>query len=279
MANNLPTEKKVLAISMLAEGSSIRAIERVIGTHRDTIMRLGVRVGEECAKIQNERMRGLSCKQIEIDEIWGFVGKKRKNTRPWDFVEGLGDTWTFIALDVDTKLIPSFFVGQRTIIHARSFLKDLAFRLTNRIQLSSDHLAAYPQAIENAFGGEIEYAQIVKTYSVTHLSKEASSRYSPAEVVKTEKTVITGLPDLNRISTSHVEKQNHTLRMHCRRLTRLTNAFSKKIENFRAAVALNFAYYNFCKRHITIETTPARAAGVEDHEWTVAELVERCGEL
>jgi hypothetical protein len=128
------------------------------------------------------------------------------------------------------------------------------------------------------FGSEVDYGQIVKTYSVTNLNKDAASRYSPAEVVKTEKTIITGMPDISRISTSHVEKQNHTLRMHCRRLTRLTNAFSKKLENFQAAVALNFAYYNFCKRHITIKTTPAVSAGVENHEWTVAELVEQCGE-
>ena len=155
---------------------------------------------------------------------------------------------------------------------------DLAGRLTNRIQISTDALASYPDAVEQAFGAEIDYGQIVKTYSITHLTKEAAGRYSPAEVVKTEKTVIAGLPDISRTSTSHVEKQNHTLRMHCRRLTRLTNAFSKRVENFEAAVALNFAYYNFCKSHKAIRMTPAQAAGVESSAWTVAELVERCGE-
>jgi len=277
MANNLSTEKKVLAVSMLAEGYSIRAIERMTDVHRDTVMRLGVRVGEACAKIQDEKMRNLQSTDIQIDEIWGFIGKKKKQTRAWEFQEGLGDVWTFIALDRDSKLIPAFRVGQRTVIHAEAFLKDLESRLANRIQLSSDGLAAYRETVEGVFG-EVDYGQIVKTFSVSNLNQSAAGRYSPAEVVKTEKNPVCGEPNMGMISTSHIEKQNHTLRMHCRRLTRLTNAFSKKLENFEAAVALNFAYYNFCKRHITIKTTPAHAAGIENHQWTVAELVERCGE-
>jgi IS1 family transposase len=276
MSNNLPTEKKIMAVSMLAEGTSIRAIERMTGIHRDTIMRLGVRIGKECRRIHDEKMRNIQSKEIQIDEIWGFVGKKRKQTKAWE--EGAGDAWTFIALDRDTKIVPAFWVGKRTMIHANQFLKDLARSLANRVQLSSDGLAAYRETIEGAFGANVDYGQIVKTYSVVNLNQSAASRYSPAEVVKTEKTVITGMPDVTRITTSHIEKQNHTLRMHCRRLTRLTNAFSKKWENFEAAIALNFAYYNFCKRHITIKTTPACAAGIEQNEWTVAELIERCGE-
>jgi hypothetical protein len=157
-------------------------------------------------------------------------------------------------------------------------MNDLAGRMSKRIQVSTDALASYPDAIERVFGSEVDYGQIVKTYSLSNLSKEAAARYSPVEVVKVEKTIVAGMPDVSRITTSHVEKQNHTLRMHCRRLTRLTNAFSKKIENFHAAVALNFAYYNFCKMHGTIRCTPAMAAGVEKSQWTVAELVERCGE-
>jgi IS1 family transposase len=279
MANNLPTEKKVLAVSMLAEGSSIRSIERITQVHRDTIMRLGVRMGEACAKIHNEKMRGLDSRHIEIDEIWGFIGKKRKNTKAWDFQQGLGDAWTFIALDSDTKLIPSFLVGQRTVIYAKAFVDDLASRLRNRIQLSSDALAAYTETVEASFGSNVDYGQIVKTYSVSVLgSAPASVRYSPADVVDVEKKIIAGTPDTCQISTSHVEKQNHTLRMHCRRLTRLTNAFSKKLDNFCAAVALNFTYYNFCKRHLAVRCTPAQAAGIESCQWTVAELVERCGE-
>jgi IS1 family transposase len=278
MANNLKPEKKVLAVSMLAEGTSIRAIERVTGVHRDTVMRLGVRVGEECAKIHDLKMRGIKCRQIEIDEIWGFIGKKNKNASSKERCAGRGDVWTFIALDADTKLIPSFVVGKRDGYHANMFLDDLAGRVANRIQLSSDQLAAYPEAVERGFGCEVDYGQIVKTYSISNLNQDAASRYSPADVVKTEKVIVAGMPDVSLICTSHVEKQNHTLRMHCRRLTRLTNAFSKKLDNFKAAVALNFVYYNFCKRHIAIRMTPAQAAGVESSQWTVAELVERCGE-
>jgi IS1 family transposase len=246
-----------------------------LGVHRDTVMRLGVRVGEACAKIQDEKMRGLSCNQIEVDEIWGFIGAKRKIA---DRVGAYGDVWTFIALDADTKLIPSFVVGKRDAYHTKMFISDLAGRLAKRVQVSSDSLAAYADAMERGFGTEVDYGQISKTFAFTNLNKDAASRYSPAEVVKVEKTIVSGMPDVNRISTSHIEKQNHTLRMHCRRLTRLTNAFSKKFENFEAAVALNFAYYNFVKTHGAIRMTPAQAAGVENSAWTVTELVERCGE-
>ena len=275
MANILATDKKVLAVSMLAEGSSIRSIERITGVHRDTIMRLGVRIGEGCKEVMDSKMRGLNCKHIQCDEIWGFIGAKRKNA---DSTGRYGDVWTFIGLDSETKIIPSFVVGKRDSYHAKEFMDDLAGRMANRIQVSTDALAAYPDAIERGFGSEVDYGQVVKTYSVTNLNKEAASRYSPADVIKVEKTVVYGMPDVSRITTSHIESQNLTLRMHCRRLTRLTNAFSKKFENFQAAVALNFAYYNFCKRHTTLRMTPAQAAGVESSAWTVAELNERCGE-
>jgi len=278
MANILKTEKKVAVISMLCEGSSIRAIERITGVNQNTIMSLSRRVGDACKKIMDEKMRGLTCKQIQVDEIWGFIGAKQKNARR---AGAYGDVWTFIALDADTKLIPSFTVGKRDAYHAKAFMSDLASRLVNRVQISSDALRAYEDAIERGFGSEVDYGQIVKTYSVTPLgnaSAPAAVRYSPAEVVKVEKTIVAGAPDVNRITTSHIEKQNHTLRMHCRRLTRLTNAFSKKFENFEAAVALNFAYYNFCKTHKALKMTPAMAAGVESSHWTVEELVKRCGE-
>jgi IS1 family transposase len=236
---------------------------------------LGLRVGEACAKIHDARMQDVKCKHLECDEVWGFIAAKRKNAARAGVY---GDVWTFIALDADTKLIPSFIVGKRDLYHARAFMEDLARRLANRVQLSTDALSAYPEAVESGFGCEVDYAQLVKTYELVNLNKDAASRYNPAEVVKTEKTIVSGLPNVNRITTSHVEKQNHTLRMHCRRLTRLTNAFSKKLENFEAAVALNFCYYNFCKRHGAIRMTPAQAADVERSAWTVAELVERCGE-
>ncbi len=275
MANKLSIEKKVMVISMLCEGSSIRAIERITGVNRNTIMTLSVRVGTACAKIADEKMRGLQCKSVEVDEIWGFVGAKRKNaTRAGAY----GDVWTFIALDSDTKLIPSFVVGKRDAYHTKMFMDDLASRLSRRVQLSSDAMAAYPEAVERAFGTEVDYGQIIKTYSVTNLNKEAASRYSPADVIKVELKRISGSPIKDLVSTSHIEKQNHTLRMHCRRLTRLTNAFSKKLENFQAAVSLNFAYYNFCKVHSAIRMTPAMAAGVSNSIWTVEELVKLCGE-
>jgi IS1 family transposase len=275
MANILKTEKKVAVISMLAEGSSIRSIERITGINRNTIMTLGVRIGNACKRIMDEKMRGLTCKNVEIDEIWGFVGAKRNNAKK---AGAYGDVWTFIALDADTKLIPSYVVGKRDAYHTKMFMDDLASRLTMRVQISSDSLASYPEAFERSFGADADYGQIVKTYGVTPLGKAAAVRYSPAEVVAIEKTVVSGTPNVDLISTSHVEKQNHTLRMHCRRLTRLTNAFSKKFENFEAAVALNFAYYNFVKTHGALKMTPAMAAGIEKSHWRVAELVERCGE-
>jgi len=278
MANNLATEKKVSVISMLAEGNSIRAVERITGVNQNTIMSLNRRVGDACAKIMDEKMRRLNCRNLEIDEIWGFIGAKRNNAAR---AGAYGDVWTFIALDADTKLIPSFIVGKRDAYHARVFMDDLASRLALRVQISSDALAAYPDAFDRSFGVDADYGQIVKTYSVTPLGNAAAPaavRYSPAEVVKVERTIVSGMPDVARITTSHIEKQNHTLRMHCRRLTRLTNAFSKKFENFQAAVALNFAYYNFVKTHLAIRMTPAMGAGIEKSHWTIAELLERCGE-
>jgi len=275
MANILKTEKKVAVVSMLAEGASIRAIERITGVQKKTIGRLALRIGQACKRIMDEKMRGLTCKQIEVDEIWGFIGAKRNNAKK---AGAYGDVWTFIALDADTKLIPSFIVGKRDLYHARAFMEDLAGRLSRRVQLSSDALNSYPEAVESGFGTEVDYGQLVKTYAVTALGNAAAVRYSPAEVVKTERTVISGMPDVRRITTSHVEKQNHTLRMHCRRLTRLTNAFSKKFENFQAAVSLNFAYYNFCKTHKSLRMTPAQAAGIESSAWTVEQLIKNCGE-
>ena len=278
MANNLSTDLKIRVISALCEDCSIRGLERMTGVRRDTIMRLGVRMGGACKQILDQKMRGLDCRQIEVDEIWGFIHKKQKNAKISDLAAWRGDAWVFIALDAETKLIPSFLVGRRDAYHAKAFMSDLASRLKNRPQISSDALAAYVDAVERAFGSNADYGQIVKTFAIVNLAKNAASRYSPTEIVSTEKTAVSGCPNLDLICTSHVEKQNHTLRMHCRRLTRLTNAFSKKWENFEAAVALNFAYYDLCKIHLALRTTPAQAAGVESSQWSVAELVERCGE-
>ena len=272
MANILPLEKQTMVVHALVEGTSILAIERMTGVHQDTIMRLGVRVGEACAAYMDNTLRNLNCQRIQVDEIWGFVGKKQRNLRRGDRAKGFGDAYTFIALDPDSKLVASHLVGKRDMYHARMFMEDLAPRLANRVQLSSDGLDAYPEAVERGFGSEIDYGQIVKTYACPEVVDQR--RYSPPEVVSINKTVVAGNPIPRDICTSHIEKQNHTLRMHCRRLTRLTNAFSKKLENFKAAVALNFAYYNFVKTHGTIRCTPAMAAGVLPSALSVSNLVE-----
>ena len=271
MANTLKTELKIQATAMLCEGNSIRSIERMTGVHRDTIMRLGVRMGEGCQAIMDEKLRNLNSRLIEVDEVWGFIGMKQRTASRNKAGRDKGDVWTWIALDAETKLVPTFAVGDRSQYMANCFMEDLAARLTHRVQISSDSLRAYNGAIERAFGAEADYGSIIKTFS--HTALEEQRRYSPPEVVSVKRVVVQGTPDVDLISTSYVEKQNHTLRMHCRRLSRLTNAFSKKIENFKAAVALHYAYYNFVKIHRAIRCTPAMEAGVTNSAWTVGDLV------
>jgi IS1 family transposase len=270
--SQLKTESKITATAMLCEGSSIRSIERITGIHRDTIMRLGVRMGEGCKAIMDEKLRNLSSKLIQVDEVWGFVGMKQRTAFEKKAETQAGDVWTWIALDSETKLVPTFAVGDRSQYMANNFIEDLASRLSNRVQLSSDALRAYQSAVDRAFGSEVDYGSILKTFSHSELAQQR--RYSPPDVVNIKRTPVFGNPVVDLISTSHVEKQNHTLRMHCRRLSRLTNAFSKKLENFKAAVALHYGYYNFCKTHSTIRCTPAMEAGVTNSAWTVANLVE-----
>lgn len=272
MANILEKSKQVAIISALAEGSSIRSIERITGVHRDTVMRLGVRVGKSCAGLLDSKMRNLSCRQLQFDELWGFIGKKERHVRPDDNAQ-LGDVWTFCAIDAETKLVPSFKVGKRDAATANAFVSDVAGRLKNRVQISSDALRAYVEAVELAFGAEVDFAQIVKTYAHDG-AQNAERKYSPAEFVVTEKRRISGAPNMALASTSYIERLNGTTRLHMRRLTRLTYAFSKKLENFEAAVALHFAYYNFVKRHSTIRCTPAMAAGIERDFWTVENLIQ-----
>ncbi len=272
MANKLSNDEKVSAIGMLCEGSSIRSVERITGIHRDTIMRLGVRMGEGCQRIMDEKMRNLSCRLIQVDEIWGFVGMKEKTALRQHQKHGVGSVWTWVALDSETKLVPTFAVGDRSGYMADCFIEDLASRLSNRVQLSSDALRAYADAVERAFGAEVDYGSIIKTFGQGDVDEQR--RYSPAKITGVRRMPVQGQPHIDLISTSHVEKQNHTLRMHCRRLTRLTNAFSKKLENFKAAVALHYAYYNFVKSNIAIRCTPAMAAGVTNTFWTVRDLVE-----
>ncbi len=271
MSNQLPTEKKITAISMLCEGNSIRAIERMTGVHRDTIMRLGVRVGQGCAEIMDQKMKGLKIPQIQVDEMWGFIGAKAKTAKA-NGLEGFGDIWVWVALDAKTKLVPCVKTGKRDKMHANEFMEDLASRITGRPQISSDALKAYEDAIERAFGDNVDYGTVIKTFAHTDL--EATRRYSPPDVLQIKKAIVQGDPDMRLCSTSYVEKQNHTVRMHCRRLARLTNAFSKKRENFDAAIALHYAYYNFCKVHGTIRCTPAMEAGVANTQWKTSDLVE-----
>ena len=271
MANVLNTDKQIAVIAALAEGSSIRSIERITGVHRDTIMRLGVKVGKGCTSLMDAKMRDLSCNRLEMDEIWGFVGKKERNVKLEDDPK-LGSVWTFCAIDAETKLVPAFKVGERDAATADAFLADVAGRMAKRVQISTDGLSAYKEAIEKSFGADADYAQIVKTYG--HIETGDNRRYSAPEFVSCEKKVIAGNPEVRFISTSYIERLNATTRLHMRRLTRLTLAFSKKRENFEAAVGLHFAYYNFVKRHNTLRCTPAMAAGVESRFWSVGELVE-----
>ncbi len=266
MANILPIEKQAVAIGALCEGNSIRSVERMTGIHRDTVMRLGARVGEACRNLMDETMRELPCAKIEVDEIWGFIGKKQRNVTEADSSEK-GDVWTWVAIDPETKAVPVFHVGKRNAECANAFVANVAARMKNRIQLSSDGLALYAPAVEAAFGGEVDYGTVVKTFRTT----DGEGRYSPGEMETAVRTRISG--EAFRTCTSYVERQNLTMRLHMKRLARLTLAFSKKLENFKAATALHFAYYNFVKTHSSIRCTPAMALGVSSRLWKVEDLV------
>jgi len=270
--NKLTTAERVRIVSALVEGNSLRSIVRMTGTHRTTIQKLLVDLGAACSAYQSKVFVNLPCKRIQCDEIWSFVGSKAKNTTADKKAEGCGDAWTWVALDADTKLVPCWFVGSRDGGAAYEFIHDLASRLANRIQLTTDGHKAYVAAVEDAFGSEIDYAMLVKLYggdSTTGPEK----RYSPAECTGSKKVELMGNPDFKHISTSHVERQNLTMRMGMRRFTRLTNAFSKKLENHEAAIALHYMHYNFCRIHQTLRVTPAMEAGVSDRVWSIADVV------
>jgi len=270
--NRVPLARRVQIINCLVEGSSIRSTERMTGTHRDTICRLLVEVGEGCATLMDEQMRELPCRRLQVDEIWAFVLKKQRQVMPGDDRSRVGNQWTFVAIDAETKLVPVHRVGKRDLPTAVAFMNDLAGRLSNRVQLSSDALAAYVEATERAFGAAIDYGQAVKFYDA---EPAGPGRYSPPKVTYSERNVIVGQPDTAHISTSYVERQNLTMRMSMRRFTRLTNGFSKKVENHKAAVALHFAHYNFVRVHRSLRVTPAMEARVTDRLWSLDELVER----
>jgi IS1 family transposase len=269
--NVLPIEKQTMTIGALVEGASIRSVERMTGIHRDTIMRLMVRTGQKCETLMNSYMRNLKCETIQVDEIWCYVGKKQRHVTITDDLNEVGDQWVWVALDADSKLIPSYLVGKRSLENACSFIQDLSERLDNRVQLSSDSLRAYVDAVERAFGMDVDYGQIVKTYEAEPMG---AGRYSPPHVISAERKAIKGYPDTAKISTSYIERQNLTMRMQMRRFTRLTNAFSKKLENLKAAVALHFAHYNFVRVHGSLRMTPAMKAGLTDHIWSVRDLID-----
>ena len=275
MANVLPRDKQVTIIGALAEASSMMAVSRMTGVHGDTISRLAVRVGKGCAALMDAKMRNLTCKFLQLDEIWGFIGKKEKHVS-FDDDPTLGDVWTFCAIDSETKLVPAYKVGKRNLVTANAFLADIASRLNenSRPQISTDGLRAYVEAVENAFGMNADYGMIMKSYGPDHGEHHQERRYSAPDVVSIERRVVSGHPDMDLVSTSHIERLNGTTRLHMRRLTRLTYAFSKKLENFEAAVALHFAYYNFVRRHKSLRMTPAMYAGIERDFWSVEDLIE-----
>ncbi len=261
--NKLPVAKRVQILSMLVEGSSMRSVSRVCDVSINTVSKMLIDAGTVCAAFHDAKVRNVKSKRVQVDEVWSFTAAKQKTVaagmkRP---VDGAGDTWTWTALDADSKLIVQWFVGGRDGYSAKLFIDDLASRLANRVQLTSDGHRAYLDAVEDAFGADIDNAQLVKLYGE---SPDAEKRYSPAECIGTRKTRIEGNPDPDHISTSYVERQNLTMRMHMRRFTRRTNAFSKKFENHYHALALYFMFYNWVRIHKTLRVTPAMAAGLTD---------------
>jgi IS1 family transposase len=269
--NKLPSAKRVQVLGMMLEGMSIRAIVRLTSVSKTTILKLLEDCGEAFSDYQDKAFRNLTCKRLQVDEIWAFNHCKQKNVRTAKSAPPqAGDIWTWTAIDADTKLIPSWLVGSRDTYAARAFIGDLASRLSHRVQLTSDGHAPYLQAVEESFGAGIDYAMLVKIYGTP---EGTIGRYSPGECIGAEKRPVTGRPDPAHISTSYAERSNLSIRMHDRRFTRLTNAFSKKAENHAHSVALNFMYYNFVRIHQTLRCTPAMAAGVTTKLWEVADMV------
>ncbi|MBI2037031.1 MAG: DDE-type integrase/transposase/recombinase [Candidatus Liptonbacteria bacterium] len=273
--NQLTNERRVQVVKALIEGMSIRSTVRMTGVAKNTIVKLLAELGNACMDYQDAHLVNLPCKRLEADEIWSFVYAKAKNVPAEHLGEfGYGDVWTWTAIDADTKVIPCWYLGRRDGADALAFMTILASRIAGRVQLTTDGHKAYLQAVEGAFGADIDYAMLIKLYGAPDATEK---RYSPSECLGTETKVIRGDPDKSRISTSYVERQNLTMRMSMRRFTRLTNGFSKKLENLQHNLALYFMYYNFARPHQTLsrpyQTTPALAAGVSDHVWTVEEIV------
>ena len=272
--NKLPLAKRVQILSMLCEGSSMRSISRVVDVSINTVTKLLVDAGEACLELHDETVREVKASRVQCDEIWSFCYAKAKNVEAAEAApDGAGDVWTWTAIDADSKMILSYFVGDRSGQSAIALMDDLRARLANRVQLTTDGHRAYLEAVEGAFGDDVDYAQLVKLYGPS--MNGPTTRYSPAECTGIRKTRVTGKPDRKHVSTSYVERSNLTMRMSMRRFTRLTNAFSKKLDNHIHALALYFAFYNFCRIHKTLKVTPAMAAGVSDKLWTLEDIAER----
>jgi IS1 family transposase len=276
--NKLPMPKRVQILTLLCEGMSLRSISRAADVSINTVTKLLVDAGKACADFHEENVRGVKARRIQCDEIWSFTYAKQKNVAKAKAApEVAGDTWTWTALEADTKLIVSWLVGGRDAEYADAFMQDVADRLANRVQLTTDGHKAYLEAVEGAFGADVDYAQLVKLYGE---STEAQKRYSPAECIGCRKQPVSGGPDPKHISTSYVERQNLTMRMQMRRVTRLTNAFSKKVENHIHMVALYTVWYNFVRIHKTLRMSPAMAAGLSPTLWSmenVAALIDAAG--
>ena len=271
MSNKLPLAKRVQILSMLCEGSSMRSISRVVDVSINTVSALLVDAGKACIEHHDRTVRGVASKRVQCDEIWAFCYAKQKNVETAKAApEEAGDVWTWTALDADSKLIVSYLVGGRDAGYASEFMHDVASRLANRVQMTTDGHKAYLDAVEDAFGADIDYAQLIKLYGD---SPGPAGRYSPAECTGIKKTRIEGKPDKAHVSTSYVERANLTMRMSMRRFTRLTNAFSKKAENHTYALALYFTFYNFVRMHKTLRCSPAMAAGLSDKLWSMEDVV------
>jgi IS1 family transposase len=270
--NKLSMAERVSIVRCLVDGCSMRATSRITGVARNTIDKLLVELGAACLDYQDRTLRNLPCKRIQVDECWAFCYAKAKNVTPEIAAKNphAGDVWTWAAIDADTKLIPSWIIGPRDGVTARLFVSDLADRLTDRIQLTSDGLNAYLAAVEKAFRGDVDYAMLVKIYGAVN---DGEKRYSPAQCIGCEKHEVVGYPDPAHVSTSYIERANLTMRMGMRRFTRLTNAFSRKIENHSSDVALHMMYYNFSRIHQTLKVTPAMAVGVTSKLWEIEDII------
>jgi IS1 family transposase len=264
-------EKALQAVNLLVEGCGIRVTSRITGLHQETVLALLEKAGERAKQLLDSKIRNVTVDQVQVDEIWGFVHSKQKNVRPEQALMGFGDQYTFVAIDPKSKLILSHVVGRRNGINSDRLMMDLANRVSGRFQLSTDGFKAYNDSVAWTFGERVDYAQLVKIYEHNEATRE---RYSPSKCVGAIPTVIQGNPDPTMICTSHVERNNLTMRTFLRRLTRLSLGFSKKLENMRHAIALHFAHYNFCRVHKTLRVTPAMEAGIADHVWTLSELLQ-----